>query len=114
MEAVDLLRTAHAAGLQVHMDGEDLIVRGPKRLTALAQQLLSHKEEILKVLELVEERTAIMEYDGGLSRAEAERLVWGCLRDEAPTIQMEASYQERRSETLQTYKGMTFAPTAGG
>jgi hypothetical protein len=97
MDGVALLTEAYAAGFQVRAEDERLIVRGPKRLAALAQQLLSHKEEILKVLELVEERTAIMEYDGGLSRAEAERLAWGCLRDEAPTIPMEASYKERPS-----------------
>jgi hypothetical protein len=63
----------------VHAEGERLIVRGPKRLAALAQQLLSHKAAILEILELFEERAAIMEYDGGLPRAEAERLAWACI-----------------------------------
>jgi hypothetical protein len=32
---------------------------------------------------LFEERAAIMEYDGGLPRAEAERLAWACVLREA-------------------------------
>jgi hypothetical protein len=76
MDSLALLINAHAAGLQVRAEGERLIVRGPKRLTALAQQLLSQKAEVLEALEAFEERAAIMEYDGGLARAEAERLAW--------------------------------------
>jgi hypothetical protein len=74
MDSVTLLANAYVAGLQVQADGERLMVRGPKRLAPLVQYLLSRKVEILDVLALVEERVAIMEYDGGLSRAEAERL----------------------------------------
>jgi hypothetical protein len=76
VDGVMLLSEAHAAGLQVHAEGARLIVRGPKRLAVLAQQLLNHKAPILDILELFEERAAIMEYDGGLPRAEAERQAW--------------------------------------
>ena len=79
MDGVVLLTEAYAAGLQVCAEGERLTVRGPKRLAALAQRLLSHKVAILEVLELFEERAAIMEYDGGLPRTEAERLAWACV-----------------------------------
>jgi len=41
MDSLALLMHAHAAGLQVCTEGERLIVRGPKRLTALAQYLLT-------------------------------------------------------------------------
>jgi hypothetical protein len=79
MDSLALLITAHAAGLQARAEGERLIVRGPKRLTALAQQLLSQKAEILEALEWFEERAAMAEYCGGLSRAEAEKLAWQCV-----------------------------------
>jgi len=83
MDGVEVLTEAHAAGLQIHMDGERLIMRGPKRLASLAQHLLSHKAAILEILELFEERAAIMEYDGGLPHTEAERLAWACVLREA-------------------------------
>ena len=76
MEGIAVLAEARTAGLQVRKEGEYLIVRGPKRLTTLAQQLLSHKVEVLSILEVWEERAAIMEYDGGLPRVEAEWLAW--------------------------------------
>jgi hypothetical protein len=80
MDGVALLTDAHAAGLQIHMDGEQLIIRGPRRLTSLAQRLLSHKEEILRALEWWAERAAITEFDGCLPREEAERLAWACIQ----------------------------------
>jgi|RhiMetdeSRZDD1v2_1073273.scaffolds.fasta_scaffold2246277_2 hypothetical protein len=79
MDGVALFTEARAAGLQVRMHGEHLIIRGPKRLAALAQQLLSHKEEVLTILEAFEERAAIAEYCGGLTREDAERLAWQCV-----------------------------------
>ena len=80
MDGVAVLSEAHAAGLQIHMDGERLIMRGPKRLASLAQHLLSHKEEILGALEWWTERAAIIEFDGWLPREEAERLAWACIQ----------------------------------
>ena len=79
MDGVALLTEARAAGLQVRMHGEYLIIRGPKRLAALAQHLLSHKEEVLTILEAFEERAAIAEYCGGLAREDAEQLAWQCV-----------------------------------
>jgi len=82
MDSVALLVAARTAGLQVCTDGERLIVRGPKQLAALVRQLLSHKDEILPLLELFEERAAVIEYDAGLPRADAERLAWACVLGE--------------------------------
>jgi hypothetical protein len=79
MESIILLAEARALGLQVRVDGEHLIVRGSKRLAALAEQLLSHKEEVRTILEAFEERAGIMEYCGGLAREDAERLAWQCV-----------------------------------
>ena len=85
MEGVALLMTAYATGLQVRMDGEQLIIRGPTRLAALAQQLLSHKGAILALLEAWEERAALREYDGCLPRQEAERRAWTDILGEGAT-----------------------------
>ena len=40
MEAVSLLREAEDAGLVVHVDGDRLVVRGPKSAGAIAERLL--------------------------------------------------------------------------
>ncbi len=50
MVAVSLLQEAEAAGLTVHVEGDRLVVRGPKSAGAIAERLLDHKAEILKVL----------------------------------------------------------------
>ena len=42
----------------------------------LRQAIREHKEALLTLLELYEERAAIMEYCGGLPREEAERQAW--------------------------------------
>jgi hypothetical protein len=42
----------------------------------LRARLASQKAALLDVLELFEERAAIMEHDGGLPREEAERRAW--------------------------------------
>lgn len=43
---------------------------------ALLTKLRACKPELLALLEAFEERAAIMEFDGGLSRDEAERQTW--------------------------------------
>jgi hypothetical protein len=43
---------------------------------ALRAAIRTHKEAILALLELYEERAGIMEFCGGLPREEAERLAW--------------------------------------
>ncbi len=50
MGAVSLLQEAEAAGLSVRVDGDRLVVRGPKSADAIAERLLDHKAEVLKVL----------------------------------------------------------------
>ena len=50
MVAVSLLQEAEAAGLTVRVDGDRLVVRGPKSAGAIAESLLDHKAEVLKVL----------------------------------------------------------------
>ncbi len=43
MVAVSLLQEAEAAGLTVRVDGDRLVVRGPKSAGAIAERLLDHK-----------------------------------------------------------------------
>jgi len=43
---------------------------------ALRDALRQHKQELLGLVEAFEERAAIAEYCGGLSRADAEQLAW--------------------------------------
>ncbi len=50
MGAVSLLQEAEAAGLSVHVEGDRLVVRGPKSASAIAECLLDHKAEVLKAL----------------------------------------------------------------
>lgn len=47
---IDLLDDAHRLGLAVRLDGDRLVVRGPKRAEAIARALLAHKAEVLDVL----------------------------------------------------------------
>lgn len=47
---IDLLADAHRLGLAVRLDGDRLVVRGPKRAEAIARALLAHKAEVLGVL----------------------------------------------------------------
>jgi hypothetical protein len=88
MTPEQLLDEARAARLLVAAERGKLIVRGARNAEAnFVQALLSRKVELMPVLmaaslderEWVEERAAIAQYDGGLPRAEAERLAWADL-----------------------------------
>ncbi len=50
MVAVTLLQEAEAAGLTVRVEGDRLVVRGPKSAGAIAERLLDHKAEVIKTL----------------------------------------------------------------
>jgi hypothetical protein len=79
-----LLSTLHAAGVALTLDAGALRYRAPKGVMTpdLLQQLAEYKAALLDLLEAFEERAAIMEYEGGLSQEEAERLAWACVLDE--------------------------------
>ena len=103
MGGLELLRQAHDAGLHVQAEGDKLRIRGPKRLEPLALELLRCKAELLAILsdndrwarqaagllatvadpdrradlrEVFEHRAAVCEFDGGLSRTDAERIAF--------------------------------------
>jgi hypothetical protein len=80
--AAKLLADFHAQGVGVRLEGGSVMVAAPKGAVTAAQVsiLRQCKAEIVSILEaandrdLFEERAAIIEYDGNLPRAEAERL----------------------------------------
>ncbi len=50
MGAVSLLQEAAAVGLSVHVEGDRLVVRGPKSAGAIAERLLDRKAEVIEAL----------------------------------------------------------------
>ena len=86
MSPADLLSAATSAGLALRVESGALRVRGPQdALAAWAPMLKAHKPALVALLttppprpttappcESWEERAAILEHDGGLSRTEAE------------------------------------------
>ena len=88
MSPAAILETAHGAGIRVRVDGGDLVLEAPAPPPpAVLDLLTSHKAALLIHLrsvadrEAFEERAAILEFDGGLPReqaeAEARRLIEG-------------------------------------
>ena len=92
MSAALALKTAHAVGIRVRVDGDDLELEAPAQPPQAVLDLLSlHKADILRLLRpandgwspedwqvFFDERAAIAEFDGGLSRAEAEARAFAC------------------------------------
>jgi hypothetical protein len=101
VDAVTLLRRAHDAGLRIKPIGDQLLVEGPRRAEPVVRLLAAHKAEVMAALtkgddragavsgecpsaaeaeywrDFFDERAAHREFDGGYSRAEAERLAFG-------------------------------------
>lgn len=50
MDGLTLLYEATAAGLTVRVDGDRLVIRGPKVADAVARRLLEHKPEVVAAL----------------------------------------------------------------
>lgn len=73
MTRCDLVQHLAAAGVTLRIEGDALRYRAPRcAMTAdLRAALVEHKPDVLHDYH---ERAAIMEFDGGLGRAEAERL----------------------------------------
>jgi hypothetical protein len=101
VDALTLLRRAHDAGLRLKPVGDQLLVQGPRRAEPLVRLLAVHKAAVMAALAEVDhsrsatsrelstvaeaeywkdffaERAAHREFDGGYSRADAERLAFG-------------------------------------
>jgi hypothetical protein len=97
MSAAEALQAAHAAGIQLRIDGDDLILKAPAPPPAPMIDLLSrHKADVMRMLRpgelhspeggwsveewhvFFDERAGIAEFDGGLSRSDAEAQAFAC------------------------------------
>ena len=92
MSAVHALAAARMAGLDLRVDGQDLVLSAPAQpRPAILDFLAQHKAGVITLLRAQEEdwptdewrafcdeRAAIAEFDGGLSRKEAEALAYDC------------------------------------
>jgi hypothetical protein len=92
MNAAQALKAARAAGVGVAIDGDKLVLRAAMPASPAVIDLLSrHKAEIVARLRAAEdgwsaedwqvffdERAGIVEFDGGLPRAEAEAYAFAC------------------------------------
>lgn len=92
MSAVEALRAAHGAGIQLGVDGEDLVLTASVPPPAAVIDILrSQKTEVLALLRATEygwsaedfqvffdERAAVAEFDGGMPRREAEIHAFAC------------------------------------
>jgi len=87
MTVIEVLQLAHAAGVSISVDGDDLVLCSSRAPDPELEEIVrQHKTEILRLQHdhatwseedlqvLFDERAGIMEFDGGLSRDEAERL----------------------------------------
>ena len=50
MDGLALLQAADAAGLTVNVDGDKLVIRGPRSADATARALIAHKPKIVTLL----------------------------------------------------------------
>ena len=74
-DAIDLLLRLERDGFRLRAEGDTLFVEPGHRLTpADGQAIRDHKADILAYLAEYDERAAIAEYDGNLSRPDAEAL----------------------------------------
>ena len=74
-DAIDLLLRLERDGFRLRADGDTLFVEPGHRLSAAdSQAIRDHKADILAYLVEYDERAGIAEYDGNLSRSDAEAL----------------------------------------
>jgi hypothetical protein len=92
MSAIDTLRAARALGIELAVDGNDLLLEAAAEPSgATIEALAKHKVEIIKLLRpskdgwsaddwqlYFEERAAVAEFDGGLPRSDAEAQAFEC------------------------------------
>ena len=92
MSAAEALKAARAVGIHLEVDGDDLVLEASTPPpSAILEVLSQHKAEIVAVLRpgrdgwsaedwqaFFDERAGIMEFDGRLSRTEAEAHALAC------------------------------------
>ena len=99
MTALDLLQQLHEYGviLTPYPDGT-LRYKAPKGVLtpALVDGMRQHKTALHDLVEEWNERAAVAEYEGGLSRAEAERLAWQYLVQEESSHASHAAHRQHK------------------
>lgn len=55
MDRLTLLQEAREAGLRVAVQGDQLVVQGPRRLESIARRILAQKAEVVQALTLEQE-----------------------------------------------------------
>jgi hypothetical protein len=92
MSSAEALKVARAAGVELALDGDDLVLNAASAPPAAVLDVLSrHKAEIVSLLRpgcdgwsaedwqvFFDERAGIVEFDGGLPRPEAEARAFDC------------------------------------
>ncbi len=92
MTAAEALKAARAVGVELALDGDDLVLEAASAPPAAVLDALSrHKAEIVSLLRpgrdgwsaedwqvFFDERAGIVEFDGGLPRPEAEAQAFAC------------------------------------
>jgi len=78
MGGLSLLLAADWAGLKVTADGDRLLVRGPKRLKPLADQILARKAEVMALLRDGSWRLPVVKYANEPVRPGPPRKCYGC------------------------------------
>ncbi len=80
MSAAELVNKCYQSGVLLQWNGNKITAYGDERIiTQLLPELRTHKEELKayftsEAMEFYHERAGIAEYDGGLSRTEAESM----------------------------------------
>ncbi|NCC41246.1 MAG: hypothetical protein EOM21_17800 [Gammaproteobacteria bacterium] len=77
MEASILIQKIKAHGLDIRAVDGNLYIQPRDRITDhIRTQVQNLKPALLDFIEAYEERAAIMEFDGGISRQDAEAAAW--------------------------------------
>lgn len=78
MNSARLLLDLHQRGVEIRVDGDRVRWRAPSG--ALVPDDLdlvrAHRDEVLDLLDAFEERAAILEFEHGMTRADAECAAW--------------------------------------
>jgi hypothetical protein len=86
MEGLTLLREARAVGLSLARDGDELVIRGPRRAEPVARMLLARKPEVIRALSdatgwPARHREALTHWRALHSEHQTEWLAWGELEN---------------------------------
>jgi len=85
--AVALFGELHALGVALSIDRNGrLVFDAPEGSVAesVVARIRSHRDDLLGIVECIEERAGILEFDAGLDRREAERRAMAEVIDDAP------------------------------